>query len=66
VSQFDVFKKVVGAYSLQARPTSQLVTAPSGVLPSFTSGVVGDSRFIAIWANQGRANVESTLEWANY
>jgi hypothetical protein len=63
---FDVFQNVSAAYTVGARPTSQLITAPGGTFPSFTSGVAGDRRAVAIWAYQGRADIQSVTSWSNF
>jgi hypothetical protein len=65
LTAYDQHASVASAYSLDVRPTSQAVAASSGFFPSLGSGVAGDFRQIAIWANQGRAIYQNLLRWDN-
>ena len=65
LTAYDEHSSVASAYSLDVRPTSQAVAASSGFFPTLGSGVAGDFRQIAIWANQGRAIYQNLLRWDN-
>ena len=56
---------IAAAYSLNARPTSNVVAAPSGTpFHALTTGA-GDYRQIGIWSSQGRADIQRLLKWDN-
>ena len=62
----DIGADVFAAYSLNNRPTSQLVVSTSPPFPSLAlPAQAGDFRQIAIWSFQGRANVQNVLRWDN-
>jgi hypothetical protein len=62
----DFSRDVFAAYSLDNRPTSQLVTSTNPAFPSLASPAQpGDFRQIAIWSYQSRANIQNLLRWDN-
>ena len=56
---------IAAAYSLNARPTSNVVAAPSGTPFHALTTAAGDYRQIGIWSSQGRADVQRLLKWDN-
>jgi len=56
---------IAAAYSLNARPTSNVVAAPSGTPFHALTTAAGDYRQIGIWSSQGRADIQRLLKWDN-
>jgi len=56
---------IAAAYSLNNRPTSNSVAAPSGTPFHALTTAAGDYRHIAIWSSQGRADVQHLVKWNN-
>ena len=56
---------IASAYSLNARPISSAVAAPTGTPFHALTTAAGDFRQIAIWSSQGRADVQRLLKWNN-
>ena len=66
MNRFNYSASVAAAYSLNSRPTSNVVTTGlNPAIPSLGSGVAGDYREIGSTAWQGRARVNNTVFWQN-